>query len=345
MNPAKAPTMQLIAERAGVSRMAVSLALRNSPKISRATTERIRAIAAEVGYRPNPLVSALMTQLRHTKHTSRQSTLAYVTAHPTRDGWRIPGPFLEFFSGAKKRAESLGYEIEEWWLADPAMSEERFSEILYARNIHGLVLGPMPPGGRGAHLAWSRFAAVTIGYSMREPTLHRASNDQYGSMTCALRELSSLGYQRIGMAIPAESDERVKRNWSAGMLVHQAQTAPENRVPLLLTRGNFGPQFAEWFREHRPDAVVGLDANALEVFAQLGVRVPEDVGFAHLALSDDDCEWAGINQRSELVGAAAIDLLDGQLRRNERDIPQFPHTLVIPGEWVAGPTVRRVASV
>jgi hypothetical protein len=38
----RAVTMQKIADEAGVSRMAVSLALRNSPKISAETRERIQ---------------------------------------------------------------------------------------------------------------------------------------------------------------------------------------------------------------------------------------------------------------------------------------------------------------
>src|SRR5436190_12044397 len=116
------PTMQQIADEAGVSRMAVSLALRNSPKISAETTRRIRDIANRLGYRPNPLASALMTQLRHSREIKRPSTLAYVTAYPTPDGWRGPGPFLEFFLGARKRAEELGYTLEEWWLRRPGLT-------------------------------------------------------------------------------------------------------------------------------------------------------------------------------------------------------------------------------
>lgn len=52
-------TMDEIAARAGVSRGAVSLALRNSPKISGKTTEHIQRIASEFGYRPNLNASRL----------------------------------------------------------------------------------------------------------------------------------------------------------------------------------------------------------------------------------------------------------------------------------------------
>ncbi len=340
MDELKTPTMQQIAERAGVSRMAVSLALRNSPKVSVKTKEKIRAIAEELGYRPNPLVSALMTQLRHAKPPIRHATLAYVTAYPTRDGWRLPGPFVEFYEGARQRADLLGYDLEEWWLAEAGLTPQRFSEILYMRNIHGILLAPVPPEAAEMSMLWEKFAAVTIGYSIGGPGLHRASNHQYGSIGLALEELQKLGYRRIGLAIPDESDVRVKRQWSARMLVHHAHDASEKGVPPLLAGEDFCGEFSAWFQAHRPDAVLSLESDALSVMENLGVRVPEDVGFAHLAISPGDRDWAGINQNSDLVGAAAIDLIDGQLRRNERDLPTHPHTLLIPGEWVAGSTVR-----
>jgi DNA-binding LacI/PurR family transcriptional regulator len=54
-----AVTMDDVAARAGVSRAAVSLALRNSPKVSAARREQILQVAAELGYRPNINASRL----------------------------------------------------------------------------------------------------------------------------------------------------------------------------------------------------------------------------------------------------------------------------------------------
>lgn len=56
---AKTVTMDDIAAHAGVSRGAVSLALRNSPKISEKTTAEILAISKKLGYRPNINASRL----------------------------------------------------------------------------------------------------------------------------------------------------------------------------------------------------------------------------------------------------------------------------------------------
>jgi DNA-binding LacI/PurR family transcriptional regulator len=334
--------MQQIAEAAGVSRMAVSLALRNSPKISKATTERIRRIAEEFGYRPNPMVSALMTQLRHGREVRKPSVLAYVTAYPTEDGWRQPGPFVAFYEGAKRRAETLGYVLDLWWLRRPGLSEQRFCDILFTRDIHGLIFAPLPGAGGALNLDWSRFASSAIAYSVTSPAMNRASNDQFGTITLALAELTRLGYRRIGLAITRESDERVRQKWSAGMLVYQQGIPPAARVPILRATTPLHAAFASWFREHRPDAVLSVTERCVNFLDEIGVRVPEDVGFADLALTGADADFAGVNQNSELVGAAAVDLVDAQLRRNERGIPAHAKTVLVPGVWVPGPTVRQV---
>lgn len=342
MSQPKEPTMQQIAEAAGVSRMAVSLALRNSPKISKATKERIHRIADELGYRPNPMVSALMTQLRHGREVRKPSVLAYVTAFPTEDGWRQPGPFVAFFEGAKLRAEALGYVLDEWWLRRPGMTEQRFGDILFTRDIHGLIFAPLPGAGGALSLDWPRFASSTIAYSVTSPAINRASNDQFGTITMALGELTRLGYGRIGLAITKENDERVRQQWSAGMLVYQQGIPAELRVPILLATTPFERAFAAWFGKHRPDAVLGLTEECVTLIEESGARVPDDVGFAHLTLTSSEHEWAGVNQNSELVGAAAVDLVDAQLRRNERGIPAQAKTVLVPGVWVPGPTVRSV---
>jgi DNA-binding LacI/PurR family transcriptional regulator len=49
----KRPTIKTIAQIAGVSHVAVSKALRGYPDISKETTEKIKKIAAEIGYTPN----------------------------------------------------------------------------------------------------------------------------------------------------------------------------------------------------------------------------------------------------------------------------------------------------
>ncbi len=57
--PKHRPTIADIARRAGVSKVAVSYALNDRPGVSPATRASIKAIAQEIGWRPNSAARAL----------------------------------------------------------------------------------------------------------------------------------------------------------------------------------------------------------------------------------------------------------------------------------------------
>ena len=78
--------MRQIATAAGVSVATVSMALRNSEKITAAVREKVRAVAAQLNYRPDPLIAALADRRREHKPASLD-VIAYITAYPTREGW------------------------------------------------------------------------------------------------------------------------------------------------------------------------------------------------------------------------------------------------------------------
>src|SRR5277367_6472336 len=73
--PVSAPTMHEIAERAGVGKATVSLALRDDPRLRPETRRRIQKLAAKMGYRTNATVANLMAQLRASRTPKYQATL------------------------------------------------------------------------------------------------------------------------------------------------------------------------------------------------------------------------------------------------------------------------------
>src|SRR4051794_30241649 len=75
--------LRQIAEAAGVCLMTVSLALRDSPKISASTRERIHGLARALGYRPDPELSRLMKHLRTSRTARGRTGLALVDLYPT----------------------------------------------------------------------------------------------------------------------------------------------------------------------------------------------------------------------------------------------------------------------
>ena len=140
-------TLQMIADRVGVSCATVSMALRNAPQISAARRKEIGKVAEELGYRPNALVATLMAHIRQAKPPPRRTGLFYlVSGDSARCG--APGTTPElFFLGAREQAAKRGFHLEPFWIREPGMTEKRLARILRARGIPGVTV-PNPLGAR-----------------------------------------------------------------------------------------------------------------------------------------------------------------------------------------------------
>jgi LacI family transcriptional regulator len=340
-------TLKDIAREANVSIMTVSRALRNQPNLSPDTRAKVQAVAEKLGYRPHPLVSALMSYRRAAKRIQHNVSLAFITSFSSRTGWRKSKIYTEFFEGAAMSADRHGYKLEEFWLREPRMSSQRLSDILYSRNISGVIIAPLPVAKGHMRLDWDRFSSVAIGYSLARPVLHRAVNHQFRSLMLALRRIRKMGYRRWGLALPASFDERVDHHWMGSFMVQQTRLEPEDRIPAFVlpdaewTEKNF----ARWFRQNNPDVIISQQEEVLQWLKNLGLRVPDDVGFVHLNCPDRSGKYAGIVQNNFGVGVAAVDFLVGMIFRNERGIPEIPHSILVEGTWQDGETLRKAVEV
>jgi LacI family transcriptional regulator len=331
------PSLRAIAQRAEVSVAAVSMALRNHPRIPDGTRERIQRLALELGWRPNPLLAEAMSAIRSGQPVSERVTLAWVTAHAKRDSWRRVPFFRRSFEGASRRAAAAGYRLDHFWLGDADGHAARLSDILVARGIVGLVVAPLPKPSALA-LDWEHFSAVTIAYSLTAPRLHRATDSHVSSARRALTALVSAGRRRIGLALEDVSERRVNGLWTAGYLLeaHDGGQAggPQIHRPAQLEEG----PFIDWVRRAGIDAVIGTDTRLVAWLRAAGVHVPGDVAYADLDVPADDGSIAGIYQDAEGIGSAAIDLVAGQLLRHERGLPECPKAISIESRWVDGAT-------
>lgn len=333
-------TLRDIAQVAGVHVTTVSLALRAHASIPKTTRERICGIAEKMGYRPDPLLSALCAYRRVVKPMADPPTLAYLTEWPTRDAWREREAHLRIYNGAWARAEQLGYSFEHLWLGEPGMTAARWNKVLWTRNFSGLIIAPLPEL-HSTRLDWERFSAIRIDPSiLASPRLHSVGNNQYRCMQIAFQAARAHGYRKIGFAIKKLDNERVDLLWSAGLLAEQARHQDEENVPMLIA-AQWGPEaFKEWFLHYRPDVVLSTHNKALQWMKELGLRVPRDAGFIDLDCMDPSGKRAGVSQNHADVGAAAVDALTRMIAQNERGIPRVPQATYLDGDWVEGKTVN-----
>jgi len=149
-------TMRQIAAAAGVSVATVSMALRNSEKITPETRAKVREVAEKLNYRPDPLIAALAGRRRE-RNLSSLDIIAYVTAYPTKEGWRANRFAPAAYDGACARAAQRGYRIEHFWLRDEQMTTRRLANILQARGILGRLFRALPRRRAAVHLRLGPF--------------------------------------------------------------------------------------------------------------------------------------------------------------------------------------------
>ncbi|MDR1281592.1 MAG: LacI family transcriptional regulator [Opitutaceae bacterium] len=334
------PTMRDIAARAKVSPMTVSLAMRDHDSIPESTRLRIKGIAGELGYRPDPVLRALHAYRSNSRHAPFQGTLAWVDNIAPDHPLRAASAFGAYHKGAARRAEQLGYKLEKFPLGASGMSQERMTDILQTRNITGLLLPPQPDARTELDLDWSQFSIVTFGYTLARPRFHSVCNNHYQSVLTVTRHLRERGYRRIGFALSADTNERVRRHWLAGFLVERQTWPKEQRIePLMITGGAPRPEVVgSWIRKWRPDSVVAIDPLVAGAAEAAGIRVPKEVAFGLCGDAWDNERFARIDENSVVIGATAVDMLAGMLQRNERGIPEHPVRMMIEGAWVEGPS-------
>lgn len=348
-------TLRDIAERAGLTRAAVSYALRNHPSIPRHTVERVRGIADDLGYSPDAEVSKLMAHVRGNQSVPYQATIAWLTSWPTEDGWQ---PWLRdkrIFAGASHRAGQLGYLLEPFWLRAVGMTGKRASSILRARGVEAAIVAPLPDGMHTINLEWAPFAVVAIGYLLQQPDIHRVESAHTYNFELALRKIRERGVVRIGFIESEGTDTRVSRAWTGTFLADQQNQPRRDRIPLLKKERITRKDFATWFLRYAPEVIISNECPVIPWVAEMGLKVPTDVGHVRLDCVGPELlgryelaasgPWlSGIDQMPEEVGGCAVDAVVAQLHMRESGIPAKPRVTLVKGQWRDHDTLAPEAS-
>ncbi len=186
----KRPTIADIAQRAGVTKAAVSFALNGQPGVSAATRERILAIAQEIGFQPNSAARALTA--------GKAEAFGLVIDRPART-LGIEPFFMQLVSGIQAELSA----------------HQRHAAVHHGRGRRTPRSRCTASGGRSAGwtaCSWStcrsttggsrvleelRMPAVVIGTPLGSGTLPAVWQDDRAGVETVVRHLAGLGHRRI----------------------------------------------------------------------------------------------------------------------------------------------------
>ncbi|QYY36695.1 LacI family DNA-binding transcriptional regulator [Ruficoccus sp. ZRK36] len=340
----QATSMKHLAKIANCSVMTVSLALRNSHKVSTETRKRIQELAAEHGYRRNPMVSALMATRRGPRAQTREGIALLTKFGEKLESWREPHIFYsDLYNGMVARCSELGFALQEFPTVGPdGLGSVALRRILRARNIRGVIL--MPGGDLERPfptLDYENHCLVSVAYHSPELNIHRSAWDYSSGMAECLEQVVARGYQRVGLALNKRLDPETLYAFSGRFFAWQQSQPHNRRLPLVSGREKLldKEKFLAWYHRWRPDCIVASIIDYKNWLHEVGISVPEECGYAMLSTRGLK-NVSGIYSPPEQMGRAAVNLVVRELFINNMGLPLYPETVLLKGQWVDGHSLR-----
>ncbi len=258
------PTIYDVARAAGVASSTVSRAFSRPGRVNFETAERIRQVAAELGYRTNPLARALPT--------GRTSMIALVISDVTN-------PFYnEIIRGAQSAAAEAGYTM---LLADAQESGlvEREALERAVSTVEGVVLATSRMSDSSIRMTAKQRPVIVLNRAVTD--VPSVITDNPRGARRAMEHLAELGHQRITYVAGPEA------SWADGMRWRSVREAAMELELHTRRLGPYPPTVAGGARAaadlaaQPTSAVVAyndlLAIGMIRALAGMGARVPGDV--------------------------------------------------------------------
>jgi LacI family transcriptional regulator len=331
-------SIRSIAAKLSVSHTAVSLALRGSPEVSAKFRALVENTAQEMGYRPDPMLSALGNYRRNRAESKPAVGIAWINAWEKPEDLRSYREFERYWKGAEQAAKEFGYQLEEFHV-DKNVSPKELHELLQARAICGILLPPHTDPPHWAAFPWEQYSVVRYGRSIPDPPFHVVTADQVFNTMLSFNTIRERGYERIGYVDSQVTKAQPPHLFRAGFLKAQRNLDETLRVPILNLKLANSPtphkDLAQWVKDYRIDAILTFLPELPDLLRKAGLRVPEDVALAGTSILDTSIS-AGINQHAEEIGRVGFLILNSLINDRDTGIPTIHRESLIEGSWIDG---------
>lgn len=313
------PTLRQLALLGGVSVAAMSHALSGKGKLAAATRKRLRALAAEQGYRPRPALAALgsMRGAVARQHDGGMSLLGILD-----DGADEPEDLIA-------AARTMGYHARAVSIGNTPAAE--LHRQLLAAGAVGVVLGRVARSELFIH-PWDDLAVVCTRAIPPGCPYHRVCGDPIDAVWRAWRHLRGLGCERIGAVLfghrPTIQDDHER----LGTALAAQHELGGGRIPPFTGTFAEAPEVARWAAEHRPDGLLAFHVGV----RALGQAALRNVPMVSLHLNRHDRQTTGFVIDERRYALAAIRVLDAALRQNDLGPSGEPLTIRLRALWRDG---------
>ena len=327
--PRRQPTLDEVAERAGVSRSAASRVINQAPHVSRATREAVERAIEEMGYRPNRTARALATR--------QTGIVALAVLHDDPELFADPF-FAQVIVGVSAALEDTDLHLL-LCLASSGRGRSRLMNLLHARGVDGIML--MALHGQDPLTRLVAQAGLPAVYGGRPSHLDPqwyVDSDNLGGARLATEHLLALGRTRVvtitGQMVTQAGEARY-RGYREAMVI--AGLVPHGTVEGDFTEAG-GATAMRILLDRHPDldavfaASDKMAAGALRALSEAGRAVPADVavvGFDDLDIAErTDPPLTTVHQSIQALGSEMARMLIGVIAGQE------PTPIILPTRLV-----------
>lgn len=295
----KKVTLRDVAAKLGLSAMTVSLALRDHPRISGETKERIRAAMDKLGYRPNPVARALATG---------KSNLLGVIVPNSSDPY-----YAEVIRAIEDTASAANYHV---LLANGSYDMERYTERvrdMISLHVGGIIAAPpftsdkpkLPAYWQSLLKSDFDVDVVLVNRELRPPVFHQVAADYCAGVKLVVDALAQRGHVRVAYVSGRPAMLPIRQRLKAFKRCAREQGFDRDETLIehcdLTFAGGYEAGKRLWaVNSQKPTAVIAFSdvvaVGLLRFFDETGIAVPGDISvvsfdgtavgeFTHIRLS------------------------------------------------------------
>jgi len=321
-----------IAERAGVSVMTVSKALRDEPDVSESTKTRLKLMAQEMGYLPDSIAQGLRN-----RKTKLFGLVIPSLANPV---------YVRMLLAIEERSYELGYDLLIAYTLHKQEREETCIRRFLSRRVDGLFISPVyrleSESRLYQELLARKIPTVLLGHAA--PSCSQFAHVETDDATAGFamtQHLLQLGHKRIAfLAGPPATPWTRERFEGYRRALRQAGLEVDEK--LIFQAGETiedGAKAAIQMINEGTDATAVQAVNDLvaagcaEVFINQNVRIPEEfsvVGFGNSVLGEHfRVPLTSVDQPKHRLGTAAVEMMLQLLRGQRPEVKRLPAPLII----------------
>ena len=304
-----------LAQALGLSPSTVSRALTDHHEVSAATKARVREMAQQMHYRPNPLAAGL--------RRGRSNTLGVLVPHIT--GFFFP----EVIHGIATEASAAGFNVMICQSNENAAQEKQTIELMMNAQVAGILVSIADTTQDFSHFEEVRQAGVPLVFfdraveGFKGPHVSAVTlNDYYGAYQVT-EHLIAQGCRRIAHLTGPPHLSILKHRQQGYLDALAAHGLPaEPRLLAQCEQNQAGGAAAlkrmlRFIPSHRPDGVFCSNdltaVGGLQMAKKLGFRVPQDIaiaGFSNEVFTTlTEPPLTSVDQRCQQMGQTAVQLL------------------------------------